>query len=244
LNIEADRDLAGCGPLALAGSIQGKGLRRPMLKRAAGEPDIVARRVRTLLTAVALSAALGCGSAGCNIDNLLNQTASFGGDTAGGRSNFQYVVVNNTPFRALFTAGAYDDLDQKTQPTIQQAGNDPDGTTLEGNSSTPVLTAPCSRVFAIGTQQLLFFVEENLAEDAFNPDLLVPGVFFSSGELGTEEGGTATEGVAEPLEVRLGADFPCNGLLVIRLEFDDDGPNGFRIDFEVIPAEDDRNPPA
>jgi hypothetical protein len=191
-----------------------------------------------------LVAGLGFVSAGCDIDNLLNQTASFGGDTAGQRSNFNYVVINNTPFRAIFTAGAYDDLDQKTQPSIRQAGNDPDGTTLEGNSSTPVLTAPCSRVFAIGTQQLIFFVEENLEEADFDPDALVPGVFFSAGELGSEEGGTATEGVAPPLEVRLGADFPCNGLLVIRLEFDDVGPNGFRIDFEVIPAEDDRNPPA
>lgn len=194
----------------------------------------------------ALAVLLGIcpGSGGCDIDNLLNQTASFGGDTAGQRSSFTYVVINNTPHRAILTAGAYDDLDQNTQPIIRQFGNDPDAVSLEGNSTSAVLSASCSRVFAIGTQQLIHFVEENLEEDAFDPDALVPGVFFSSAELGSEDGGTATEGVAPPFEARLGADFPCNGFLVIRLEFDDDGPDAYRIDFEVIPAEDDRNPPS
>ena len=44
-------------------------------------------------------------------------------------------------------------------------------------------------------------------------------------------------------KVRLGVDFACNSELIIRLEKDDVGANPFRIDFEVIPASDDRNPP-
>ena len=79
-----------------------------------------------------LTVAVLLGTAGCNVDNLLNQTASFGGDTAGGRSKFRYVIINNTPYRALFTAGAYDDLDQNTTPQFQQFGNDANGTHLEG----------------------------------------------------------------------------------------------------------------
>ena len=66
--------------------------------------------------------AIAGGSAGCNIENLLNQTASFGGDTAGQRSSFTYVVINNTPFRAIFTAGAYDDLVDKFKKRYARKG--------------------------------------------------------------------------------------------------------------------------
>ncbi len=181
--------------------------------------------------------------AGCNVDNLLNQTASFGGDTAGQRGQFNYVIINNTPYRAIFTAGAYDDLDQKTQPQFQQFGNDPNGNRLEGNATSPVITPNCARVFAVGTAQLVTVIKDNAAQDNVDRDSLIEEVYFSSGEVGTPEGAEPTEGIAPSFEARLGVDFPCNSLLILRLEPDDVGPNPFRIDFEVIPSSDDRNPP-
>lgn len=193
---------------------------------------------------VLLFAGLLGASASCDVDNLLNRTASFGGGTAGQRSTFAYMVINNTPYRAIFTAGAYDDLDRNTEPQIQQFGNDPYGTTLEGESTSSLVQPNCARVFAIGTGELLSVVERNLPEDGVDPDALVNGVYFSSGELGSAEGAQPDRGGAPPFEARLGVDFACNSLLIIRLEIDDVGPDPFRIDLEVIRAEDDRNPPS
>lgn len=182
-------------------------------------------------------------TAGCDTDNILNRTASFGGATAGQRGQFGYVIINNTPFRALFTAGAYDDLDQNTVPQIEQFGDDAALQTLEGDSTSAIFQPNCARVFAIGTAELLAVVESNLSDADLDQDAMVPGVFFSSGELGTEEGAEPNEGVAPASEFRLGVDFACRSFLILRLEFDDVGPAPFRIDFEVIPSTDTRNPP-
>jgi hypothetical protein len=190
-----------------------------------------------------LTVAVLLGTAGCNVDNLLNQTASFGGNTAGQRSKFRYVIINNTPYRALFTAGAYDDLDQNTTPQFQQFGNDANGTHLEGNSTSATFQPNCARVFAIGTPELVQVIQDNAAADSFDTALLIQDVYFSIGDIGTAEGAQPTQGVAPGIEVRLGVDFACNSELIIRLEKDDVGANPFRIDFEVIPADDDRNPP-
>ncbi|MCK4658041.1 MAG: hypothetical protein KAV82_00835 [Phycisphaerae bacterium] len=179
-------------------------------------------------------AAMLCVLTACNIDNLLHQTASFGGDTAGQRGQFRYLVINNTPYRAMFTIGAYDDLDQHTQPQFEQFGNDPDGRVLEGNSTTPTFTFNCARVFAIGTSELLAVIEGNVADDQVDPVAAVPGVYFTDGELGSEEGAEPARGGAPAFEARLGVDFVCENLLIIRLEIDDVGPDAFRIDFEVL----------
>lgn len=199
--------------------------------------------IRTVVKVLSISGLL-LASAGCDTDNLLNQTASFGGDIAGGRSQIHPVIINNTPYRAIFTMGVYDDLDQYSVPQVMQFGNDPDTLTMEGDTSTLGGGPSCSRVFAIGTPELLNVIRDNLDESELNADALIKGIYFSSAELGSEEGAQPTEGVAPPFEARLGVDFACNSSLVIRFEIDDVGPNPFRIDFEVIPATDDRNPPS
>ncbi|MFH0983330.1 MAG: hypothetical protein V2A79_17565 [Planctomycetota bacterium] len=181
-------------------------------------------------------------AASCKVDNLLNQTATFGGETAGQRIQLSVVFINNTPYRAIFTVGTYDDLDQKTEPRIVQFGNDPNGPTLEADTTSAPFGPPCGRVFAVGTAELLGFIEDNLSADGVDQDAMIEGVFFSDAELGSEEGVQPTAGVAPPLERRLGVDFACTSILIVRLEPDDVGPNPFRIAFEVIPAGDTRGP--
>ena len=185
-------------------------------------------------------------AAGCDVDTLSNRTASFGGDIAGQRGQFRYVVINNTPYRAIFTAGAYDDLDQNTRP---QSGNSTDGSfglTLEENfadgSISDTFTPNCARVFAVGTPSLLGLIEDNLADAAVDPDALIEGVLFFTGDLDSEEGAHVV-GEAPPMEKRLGVDFVCSSFLIIRLEIDDVGPDPFRVDFECIPASGNGNPP-
>ncbi|MCP4589707.1 MAG: hypothetical protein GY842_03090 [bacterium] len=190
---------------------------------------------RRIPTALGLAVLLSLSGA-CDVDNLLNRTASFGGDTAGQRTTFPYFIINNTPYRAILTAGAYDDLDENTGPQIRQFGADAARPLLEGDSTTGTFTANCARVFAIGTPGLLSIVESNVSADQLDSAALVPGVFFSGADLDSDDAASATEGVAGPLELRLGVDFACSSMLVISLEFDDVGPNDFRIDYEVIPA--------
>jgi hypothetical protein len=58
---------------------------------------------------------------------------------------------------------------------------------------------------------------------------LVGGIEFFS------ESGTS-QGTATAFEVLVGVDFPCNSLLIFKLEVNDAGPGPFRIDFELIPS--------
>ena len=187
---------------------------------------------RVILTTLAVL------TAGCSLDALLHQTASFGGATAGERGNSQVLFINNTPYRAVFTFGAYDDWDQNTQPQLFSFG--PNDRNLEGGQSSAILSVPCARVYSIGGDTMRRLAQENLAEDAVSSEALVPGVFFSSAALGEENEALPTEGEAAPLDLWLGSDFPCNSLIVFRFEVNDVGEDAFRVDYEVIPSREPR----
>lgn len=191
------------------------------------------QKVQGLIT---LSTGLLLAAAGC--DALLNATASLGGATAGQRGNARVLFINNTPFRAIFMFGAYDNLDQDTQPQIQQFSSQ--NINLGGDSQSNVLTIPCSRVFSIGGAGLLLRVQENLMEGQFNEDLLFEGVRFSSAGVGDDNADEATEGVAPPMDAFIGADFECNSLLIYRFEINDLGPDPFAIELTTIPSESTR----
>ncbi|MEP0844029.1 MAG: hypothetical protein HRF43_15105, partial [Phycisphaerae bacterium] len=55
-----------------------------------------------------LTVAALAGTAGCDLDTFLNNTASLGGNTPGQRGNVRVAFINHTPFRAVFTYGTYD----------------------------------------------------------------------------------------------------------------------------------------
>jgi hypothetical protein len=193
-------------------------------------------RARTAVFALAIAAA--CGS--CDVETLLHQTASFGGATAGSRGTTDVVFINKTPFRAIFTFGTYDDFDQNTEPQLVTFSPNDGSEDLEGGDVSTIRTVTCARVFSIGGDTMLRLARENLAADTLVEEAMVPGVYFSSAALGDENEALPTEGVADPLDLRLGVDFPCNSLIVYRLEVNSNGEPPFRVDFEVIPSRDDR----
>ena len=189
---------------------------------------------RMLCGSVVVLTLAGCG--GCNPDPLLHQTASFGGDTAGQRGTADVLFINNTPFRAIFTFGAYDDMNEDAQPQLLSFG--PNGVppqNLEGNAFSARLPVTCARVFSVGGDTMRRLAEENLDPSAILEEALVPGVLFSSAAIGEENEALPTEGTADPLDLWLGADFPCGCLIVFRFEVNDVGDTPFRIDYEVFP---------
>jgi hypothetical protein len=177
---------------------------------------------------------------GCGLDGLLSLTASLGGNTAGQRGNADVLFVNNTPFRAIFVFGAYDNLDRDTQPNLLSFSSDANTMNLEGNTETAIQQVQCARVFSIGGEGLLTRAQANLEEAALENVPLIEGVYFSSAAVGEEDADAPIEGMAQPLDANIGPDFECGALLIYRMEFDDNGPERFRIDLTVIPAESNR----
>jgi hypothetical protein len=184
-----------------------------------------------------MAALLGAPLAGCTGDRA-NLTASFGGSVAGRRGEIQVLFINNTPWRAVFTVGTYDQTDTGDQPDFSQFGNDTEGgLVLEGGESSPIGSLDCARVFSIGGPRLLALIEENLPDAELLPEAGIEGVeFFTINTDG--EADPAREGTAPPFEALLGVDFPCNALLIVR--FEEDATGSFRVDFELIPSESER----
>ncbi len=193
-------------------------------------------RIRSIRT-LTLSATAFSFFGGCDIATYLNQTASLGGDVAGSTGQVRVLFINNTPHRAIFTFGTYNNTDQFDQPDFRQLTGLASGVTLEGNSSTALVTLSCDRVFSVGDPELLRLIDENLDLDGglLNPEALVEGVAFSAAALGEDNAGLATEGFAPSVRALLGVDFPCDSIIIVRFEIADVGPAPFRADFEIIP---------
>lgn len=200
------------------------------------------KTTRNLATVVLLTLVVP-GIAGCG-EVFVNLTASLGGDWAGQRGTVRVLFINNTPHRAVFTFGSYDRTDQFSQPDFAQFGLSEFGATLDGDSSSQIISIECARVFSIGGPGLLTLIEQNLSEVSLDDDAFVEGAEFfsipSDGADSDDSGDPVNEGSAPPFEALLGVDFPCNALLIIRFEFDDLGPDPFRVDFELIPSESTR----
>lgn len=180
------------------------------------------------------------GSTSCAIDAIVRNTASLGGIDPGQRGEAEVVFENNTPYRAIFTFGAYDDLDRNTQPDLRQFSSASNTLTLEGNSESDVLKVQCARVFSVGGAGLLARIEKNLDTSTLDSAALVEGVFFSSAPVGDDNADIGTEGGARPMDAFIGVDFQCGSLLIYRLEFNDAGPEPFVVELTVVPAESTR----
>lgn len=174
---------------------------------------------------------------GCGVD-FSNLTAPFGGDIAGGRGQVRIVFINNTPHRAVFTFATYDQTDQSSEPDFRQFGHDEEGLILEGDSTSPIGSLDCARVFNIGGPRMLALIAENLPDAPMDDEALIEGVeFFSISDDDTDAApATVSQGKSPSFESLLGVDFPCNALLIIRFESDGLGPAPFRVDFEMIPS--------
>jgi hypothetical protein len=192
------------------------------------------RQKSSLVSKAVVSFCLVLGGCGGDLANL---TASLGGSTAGGRGSVRVFFINNTPHRAVFTVGTYDQTDPDDIPDFSQFGHDEDGLVLEGDEASPIGTLDCARVFSVGGARMLALLAANADADDVLPESAVAGVeFFDVGA----ESAPVRVGQAPPFEALLGVDFPCNALLILRLEDDPDGAEPFRIDFELLASESTR----
>ncbi len=192
---------------------------------------------------------------GCSLEEILNQTASFGpsGSNAqagasigsGARGTFGVLIENNTPFRALFTVGAYDDTDDNSTPVFFQYSpesrfiDSASTATLEGNDHSGIITLACARVFSIGSRSLIDLINRNPGSRADNIDeaALIDGVGFASADASSEEAAVPNEGFASSFEAFLGVDFNCGSLLHLSLEIAEVGSDEFVVELiEVFPA--------
>jgi hypothetical protein len=174
--------------------------------------------------------------------NLETPTASFVTPTGTPTSRALIVgFINNTPFRAIFTFGAYDQLNQDTVPTAFGQLR------LEGNTSSAQQTQPCRKTFSVGGSELIQLLNNNKDNPSINitdPRALVVGVNFSGAPLGDPLEAEPTEGTADPLVILNGIDFTClrtdiqqatgTGLLLFTFVQDSAAPGGFRIDYSFM----------
>lgn len=153
----------------------------------------------------------------------------------------QVGFVNNTPFRAIFTFGAYDQLDNDTIP------NNFGQLRLEGNTSSAQITQPCRKTFSVGGAELIRLIKENRENPAINvtdENALIVGVNFSSAPLGDPLEAEPTEGTANGAVLTAGNEYTCartdidqltgDGLIIFTFEQDAASPGGFRIDFSFV----------
>ncbi len=187
-------------------------------------------KARTIVGTAGLFAAGLCAAVnGCTSSLLLNQTASLDGDVT-------VVVINDTPFRAAFTLGVFNDLEREPlgQVQFEQPLLEP------GESLTPGMF-PCTRDVAIGTEKLLRRILDTNADEEqanFNPDAFSAVVHFSDAPADSDLAALPTVGTAEGIVRRIGVDHSCGDQLIFTLREDPDAPGGFRIDFQVLTAED------
>jgi hypothetical protein len=162
-------------------------------------------------------------------------------------------IINTTPYRAIFTVGAYENLDQNTivEPStvlLESQANDTThlGTTwlrtarIIPGAATPVL-AGCRRAISIGGPEMLSLINKQKAvytNTAIGITLddraLVPGVYFSDAALDSPDAEHDTVGRAAPLTLLQGVDFPCGSYVILRLVADSTVADGFRVQFDGV----------
>lgn len=181
----------------------------------------------------------------CSTSALLNAWAPASDFVAGQVDPvpraIQVGFINNTPYRAIFTYGAYDQLDQESIPTAFGQLR------LEGNTASAQVAQPCRETFSVGGDELIRLLEANQNSSSINitdPRALVRGVYFSNAPLGDPLEAEPTEGTADGRLVLNGIDFSCRrtnieastgtGLLLFTFVQDAAAPGGFRIDYSFV----------
>lgn len=172
---------------------------------------------------------------------LISPRSSFDANAQLVSRAVQVAFINNTPFRAVFSFGAYNPLDQDTIPSSSGQFR------LEGNTASQQLNLPCLQAFSVGGDELIRLIRKNEPDPTVNvtdPRALVNGVNFSGAPLGDPLEAEPTEGTALGSVVLSGVDFNCERtdirdpggatLLLFTFEQDATAPGGFRIDFSFF----------
>lgn len=176
------------------------------------------------MAALAVSAPLLLLTTGCGTV-LLNQTAERTG-------NVTVIIINNTPFTAAFTYGAWDAWDRSPPGPVQMQQ-----LVLAANTSSSAAEFSCARNFSLATVD--FITRANLVDApgnvaTFNPDAYDTVVHFSNIAPGSSGAALPTIGTAQGNARLLGVDYECGDELVFTLAEDPDAPGGFRVDFSDI----------
>ena len=145
-----------------------------------GEPN-VKTTLRFVIGGLLAAAFVPLG--GC-VELFLNQTASLGSGIAGERGTVRVLFINNTPYRAAFTYGSYDQTDRFSAPDFAQFGLKNSARHLDGDTESSLdpfeggSFIACARVFGIGSPDLLRLIEENRPDATIDEDALVEGAEF------------------------------------------------------------------
>ena len=171
----------------------------------------------------------------CTEEAFHNATSPLGTGTINSRDDVRLFFFNRTPYRAIFTFGLFNLMDQNTVPNFNQVSDGENGRgVLEGDAQAGPITFTCDRTLGIASAQLIQAVRDLDAQD-LDEDALFPFVGFSSAPLDDPLGTLPTVGTAEGMNILQGADFPCDADLLIVFEEDPSSAGGFRIAFEVVP---------
>ena len=183
--------------------------------------------------------------ASCSSTALFNLTAAnrdFGPNGQPTPRTLSVGFINNTPFRAIFTFGGYDQLNEDGLPlNFGQLR-------LEGNTTSNTVSQPCRKTFSVGGDELIRLIEVNIDNPLIvvtDQQALVRGVNFSSAPANSPLAASPTEGTAEGVALLAGIDYACirpstddptgTGLLLITFEQDAMAPGGFRVDSSFLP---------
>ena len=141
-------------------------------------------------------------------------------------------IINATPYRAIFTGGAFDNLDQHSVPqfgTVLLESQANDGANM---GVTWLKTTSCRRAVSIGSAELLKLINDqglDKSASVTNKAALITGVNFSDAPLGGADETNPTQGTAQGLTVLQGVDYPCGSFVILRLEQDSTAPGGFKV---------------
>jgi len=176
-----------------------------------------------------LGATLVSLSAGCSGGLIANLTEERQGDIT-------VLIINNTPYRASFSLGSYDALDRDPPGAVDFVQQ-----RVEGHTTAAVITLQCKRNVALGTADLIQRARDTDEDEAadFDPDAFSENVNFSSAPADSDLAASPTAGYAEGREVLLGVDYSCGDQLIFTLEEDATAAGGFRVDFYLLPDEEE-----
>lgn len=178
---------------------------------------------------LALSAATGFAAVLSGCDGLA--LGNFFEERAG---NVSVLIINNTPYRALLTLGAYDEMDRNPPGAAQTQQQ-----RIEANTAISPLTVACRRNTAINTARLIRRLQDTSATANLDADLLDTVIRFSAAPSDSPAADLPTAGTAAPIEVLLGVDYTCGDQLIFTLSEDPNSAGGFRVDYSVIMDEED-----
>lgn len=181
------------------------------------------RALLALFAVTGIAAALS-GCDGAALANLFEERAG----------NVSVVIINNTPYRALLTLGAYDEMDRNPPGAVQTQQQ-----RIEANTAISPLTVACRRNTAINTARLIRRLVDTSATATLDADLLDTVIRFSAAPSDSSAADLPTAGTAAPIEVLLGVDYTCGDQLIFTLSEDPNSAGGFRVDYSVIMDEED-----